>query len=383
MKKYIYYWSPCLDKVGTVKSTLNSALSVSKFSNDFEVKIINVFGEWNEHKKIFAKHNIEIIDLSFNYYNLLPKKGFFYSRLSYIVIILLSIIPLFFLLKKNKPDILIAHLITSLPLIFFNIFNFNTKLILRISGFPKLNYFRKILWKKSNQKLFKVTCPTIELLEKLKKIDIFTKDKLFYLQDAIIDINEFKLKLKEENFLPKIDLKKKYALSIGRLSKQKNFSYLINEFDNFCKNNNELNLIIIGSGEEKNKLNKMIKLKKLEDRIFLINRTENVYKYMESASVFILPSLWEEVGFVMVEAALSNLFIISSNCPNGPSEFLDNGNAGILFKSNVLGQLENSLNFYLKNEQHLENKKIKTKKNCLKYTKFRHFTTLKKILNEN
>ena len=85
----------------------------------------------------------------------------------------------------------------------------------------------------------------------------------------------------------------------------------------------------------------------------------------------------------MVEAALSNLFIISSNCPNGPSEFLDNGNAGILFKSNVLGQLESSLNFYLKNEKHLENKKIKTKKNCLKYTKFRHFTTLKKILNEN
>ena len=141
MKKTIYYWSPCLDKVGTVKSTLNSAIAVSKFSKDFNVKIINVFGEWVEYKEIFLKHNIETIDLNFNYYKFLPKKGFFYSRFSYLVIILLSVIPLFILLKKNKPDILIIHLITSLPLILFNIFSFNTKLILRISGFPKLNYF--------------------------------------------------------------------------------------------------------------------------------------------------------------------------------------------------------------------------------------------------
>jgi len=383
MKKTIYYWSPCLDKVGTVKSTLNSAIAVSKFSKDFNVKIINVFGEWVEYKEIFLKHNIETINLNFNYYKFLPKKGFFYSRFSYLVIILLSVIPLLILLKKNKPDILITHLITSLPLILFNIFSFNTKLILRISGFPKLNYFRRMLWNISRKKLFKITCPTIQLLEKLKKTNIFIKDKLFYLQDAIIDINEFKSKLRDQNFLPEVDLNKKYALSVGRFSRQKNFSYLINEFYNFSKNNKELNLIIIGNGEEKIKLEKLIRLKKLDNRVFLINRTNNVYKYMEHASIFILPSLWEDPGFVIVEAGLSNLFIISSDCPNGPSEFLDNGNSGILFKSNVSGQLENSLKFYFENQKELEIKKINTKKNCLKYTRFRHFLTLNKILNEN
>jgi len=383
MKKTIYYWSPCLDKVGTVKSTLNSAIAVSKFSKDFNVKIINVFGEWVEYKEIFLKHNIETINLNFNYYKFLPKKGFFYSRFSYLVIILLSVIPLLILLKKNKPDILITHLITSLPLILFNIFSFNTKLILRISGFPKLNYFRRMLWNISRKKLFKITCPTIQLLEKLKKTNIFIKDKLFYLQDAIIDINEFKSKLRDQNFLPEVDLNKKYALSVGRFSRQKNFSYLINEFYNFSKNNEELNLIIIGNGEEKIKLEKLIRLKKLDNRVFLINRTNNVYKYMEHASIFILPSLWEDPGFVIVEAGLSNLFIISSDCPNGPSEFLDNGNSGILFKSNVSSQLENSLKFYFENQKELEIKKINTKKNCLKYTRFRHFLTLNKILNEN
>ncbi len=383
MKKTIYYWSPCLDKVGTVKSTLNSAIAVSKFSKNYKVKIINVFGEWEDYKEKFTKSNVEIIDLNFNYYKFLPKKGFLYSRFSYLIIITLSIMPLFKLLKKDRPEILIAHLITSLPLLLFSLFNFDTKLILRISGFPKLNYLRRKLWNKSSKNLFKVTCPTLQLLEKLKKSNIFTQDKLSYLQDAIIDINDFRLKLCDKNFLSKVDLNKKYLLSVGRLSKQKNFSYLINEFNNFSKNFDDFNLIIIGDGEEKKKLKRLINLKRLENKVFLIGTTDNVYKYMKSASLFVLPSLWEEVGFVIVEAALSNLFVISSDCPNGPSEFLDNGDSGILFKSNVSGELEKSLNFYFKNKKELENKKIKTKKNSIKYTKFRHFLTLEKILDNS
>ena len=52
-EKTIYYWSPCLNKVGTVKSTLNSAIAVSKFSKNYNVKVINVFGEWESYKEIF------------------------------------------------------------------------------------------------------------------------------------------------------------------------------------------------------------------------------------------------------------------------------------------------------------------------------------------
>ena len=48
--------------------------------------------------------------------------------------------------------------------------------------------------------------------------------------------------------------------------------------------------------------------------------------------MFVLSSLWEELGLVLVEAALNNLFIISSDCPNGP-KFIDQ-NKCILFKNN-------------------------------------------------
>ena len=45
MKKTIYYWSPCLTKIATIKATMNSAVSLAKYSNSYEVKIIDVCGE--------------------------------------------------------------------------------------------------------------------------------------------------------------------------------------------------------------------------------------------------------------------------------------------------------------------------------------------------
>ena len=76
---------------------------------------------------------------------------------------------------------------------------------------------------------------------------------------------------------------------------------------------------------------------------------------------------------------MCNLFIISSNCKNGPSELLESGRGGILFESNEDNALKNALNEFLKTKN-LNEKKILTKKNCKKYTIFRHFNLLKKIL---
>ena len=63
MKK-IYYWSPCLEKVGTYKSTVNSAISLAKYSNNKSlIKVINVCGEWDNERNKFYEYNIELIDL--------------------------------------------------------------------------------------------------------------------------------------------------------------------------------------------------------------------------------------------------------------------------------------------------------------------------------
>ena len=382
MKKKVIYWSPCLNPVGTIKSTINSAVSLSKYSKDYEVAIINACGEWDEYLDYFKDNHVKIINFKYNFFKYLPKHGYVQSRFSYIIIFLICFFPLIKLIKSSKPDFFIAHLITSLPLMVMNLFKTDTKFILRISGMPRLNLIRKSFWKVVSTKLYMVTSPSIELMNKLISINLFDQNKITFLPDAIIDIKQFISKKNSEiNNFKKFD-QKKLIFAAGRLTKQKNFSYLIDEFSIFLKHNDQFILIILGDGEERNKLEKKIIKKKLQKNIYLTGYVENVFKYFKNGEAFILSSLWEEVGFVMVEAALTNLFIISSNCPNGPTEFLSDGKHGILFESNKKGELSNSLIKYA-NLKGVKKHKFEIKKNTKQYTKYRHFQKLNDILKKD
>ena len=77
------------------------------------------------------------------------------------------------LLKNDKPEYLIAHLITSLPIFLFIIFKFHTKLIIRVSGKVKMNIFRKTLWKLCKTKIEFITCPTKETYQSFIRLNIF------------------------------------------------------------------------------------------------------------------------------------------------------------------------------------------------------------------
>ncbi len=384
MKKSIVYWSPCLTKVGTMKSTLNSSISLAKYSKNYDVTILNVFGEWTKFEGYLKKNNVKLKDLTFNYYDLLPKKGYLKSRLSYILIFLISAIPLLFFIRKNKPNYLIIHLITSLPLILLNFFKFKTKVILRISGYPKLNLLRKKLWSFSQNKILKITCPTEQLKDDLIKNSIFKEEKITILFDAIINIKDFIEKKREFNFRKTKIIYSDFFLSAGRFTKQKNFIYLIKEFAKFLKFYPNEKLIIIGEGELKKRMQYEINKSNLSKNIKILNYSNNIYYFMKNSKSFILSSIWEEVGFVIVEASFCNSFIISSNCKNGPEEFLNNGKAGLIYNSNSRDKLfEQLLEFKKLDKDKVLKMKLMAKKNCSKFTMFNHYLKLKHIINEN
>ena len=100
---------------------------------------------------------------------------------------------------KEKPDFLIAHLIISLPLILFFFFKFETKLIIRISGTPKLNILRRFFWTLFSKNVHIVTCPTQSTLKKLNSFKIFPKKKLKLLYDPILKVNSINIKKKRKN----------------------------------------------------------------------------------------------------------------------------------------------------------------------------------------
>ena len=111
-------------------------------------------------------------------------------------------------------------------------FKFETKFILRISGLPKLTFFRRFIWKFSNNKIHKVFVPTQATLENLKKKKIFDENKLFLLRDPVIEIKNINSDFKKNSV--KMD---NYFLAIGRLTLQKNHKLLLRAFKEINKEN--------------------------------------------------------------------------------------------------------------------------------------------------
>ena len=154
-KHKVFYWSPSLVDIATNRSVINSSYSLNKYSKKYCCSIINFFGEFNRFNKDIEKKKLKLLNYYNEYiYRILPRHGKVKSRFSFLIIFLMAFFPLKKLLKKETPDYFIIHLITSLPLILLILFKFETKFILRISGYPRMNFFRKLLWKFFKKNLF-------------------------------------------------------------------------------------------------------------------------------------------------------------------------------------------------------------------------------------
>lgn len=163
----VFYWSPFFAQIATAKAVTRSALSLKKYSNKYEdVRLIDAINEW----EFFENKNVKVAKLNnLNLKKWLPKNGFIKSRFSYLLIFIVNFMKLKKYLNQEKPDYLIIHLLTSLPIFLSPFINKKTKIILRISGYPKINFMRFYFWKLYSKNIYKITCPTRKTYEYILK----------------------------------------------------------------------------------------------------------------------------------------------------------------------------------------------------------------------
>lgn len=121
-------------------------------------------------------------------------------------------------------------------------------------------------------------------------------------------------------------------LACGRLEPQKNYSLMLRAFALALKENQNLELYILGDGKEKIRIKKTIILLGLSKSVHLLGFQEETLPYFKHADLFLLTSKWEGFGNVIVEAMSMRLPVIATDCPYGPAEIITHGHNGILIE---------------------------------------------------
>ena len=105
-----------------------------------------------------------------------------------------------------------------------------------------------------------------------------------------------------------------YIINVARLCPQKDQHLLLRAYKLM---NIPHKLVLVGDGEHESSLKKLTKKLKLEDRVVFLGQVDNPYPWMKNADLFVLSSLYEGFGLVLVESLACGTPVVSVDCPGG------------------------------------------------------------------
>ena len=261
-------------------------------------------------------------------------------------------------INKEKPDLIFGNMwginlaaIVALKLMFFKRKR-TTKLIIGVVTNP--TFFKRqrpIRFLYSFADLFVANSYGIrEYLVSLWKIP---EEKIRVIHNGIDIKNINKLSFEKANH---IWIKNNYNLiiSVGRLSEPKGYPYLL-EALKIVNKKIPVYLIIVGQGEEEEKLKKMAENISIDNKVDFIGFKHNPFKYMARANLFLLSSIREGFPNVLLEAMACRTPVVSTDVQYGPSEIIEDGVNGYLVPVANSTQLAEKILYVLENLEKQDN----------------------------
>lgn len=258
--------------------------------------------------------------------------------------VLKSVSKLKRILKKEKPSIIYMHssMAGAVGRI-ANLFNFKVKLLYNAHGW----YFNAKISKK--KKKFYALIERILALRTTKIINISKSEydsalkykiaperKMCVIENGI-DFTKFEGcdKYREET-------RKKYNIGdneivigvVGRLSEQKDPMTTIKAFNEVYKENKNVRLMYVGSGELEDEVMKYAKENNLQHLVTITGWVDNTERYIPAFDIAILPSKWEGFGLAIIEYMACKKPIVASNVGGIADIIKDNENGFLIEKEN-------------------------------------------------
>ena len=255
--------------------------------------------------------NLNIIDL--------PSRG--RNKIKQILVVLKRILKLRSMIKKDKIDLLISFCSTAnFPAMFQK-----TNKLASIRVYSEYFSYRRIYRFLLKYTKTELVVQTNRLKEEiLNDVGSRYTEKIYVMANPVDTKMILKKTLEnpDESFLKRIKGKKVICFT-GSFKKSKNHWNLIKSFNIVHLENPDTVLVLIGGdGELEEEIHEMVKNSALCDAVIFIGKTTNPFMYEKKADLFVLPSIFEGIPNVLIEALAVGLPVISTDCPSGPREIL-------------------------------------------------------------
>jgi glycosyltransferase involved in cell wall biosynthesis len=256
----------------------------------------------------------------------------------------------------------------------------STKIIIRSNSSPSgwsNKHIKKNLYKKIYSMANKIIVNSEEFKKELKLKFNLNSECIYNPLNKKEIIKNSKKKI-NISFFKKKNFK---IISVARFTSQKDHFCLIRSINLLKIKYKNIKVLLIGSGNKKKEIQNLINELRLNKLIKILNFKKNPYPYIKKSNLFILSSNFEGLPNVLLEAITLNKFIISSNCPTGPSEILDNGKGGLLFKVGDYKELSKKIIYTIHNKKKCNEKLLFAKKRLERFDFSKNLLKYYNILN--
>lgn len=208
-----------------------------------------------------------------------------------------------------------------------------------------------------------MTYPLLNALVLLTREDA---ERYFYVKKRYVIPNMLSFQTEES-----ATFQHKRIISVGRLSRQKGFDYLIQVAIKLKDAIPEWKIDIIGDGIERETLLKCVKENNLENFVQIKFSTDNIMQELLESSIYVMTSRFEGLPMVLIEAQECGLPIVSFDCKEGPRQIIENNKSGYLVKTGDIDSFANNVIDIAKNREKWASFSKRGRENAANYTEGR------------
>ncbi|MCF6436781.1 glycosyltransferase [Pseudoalteromonas sp. MMG022] len=193
------------------------------------------------------------------------------------------------------------------------------------------NKIRELAMKRYYPKADKVLCVSDDVRVTVARLSPVLQEKAQTIYNPVVSENLLTL-AQEPVEHPFFNAGNIVLVAAGRLNVQKDYGTMLQAFALLTQQhpNKPFKLIILGNGELEAQLQRQIETLGIKDKVDLAGFTDNPYKYIRQADVFVMSSLWEGLPNAMIESLAIGKPVVSCDCVAGPREILKDGQLGTL-----------------------------------------------------